>query len=45
MLEATALLAMLLRSRRVTSLRADLPVAPNVTLRPVGAVPATIEKR
>jgi cytochrome P450 len=45
MLEAITLLAMLLRSRRVTSLRPDLPVAPNVTLRPVGAVPATLEKR
>jgi cytochrome P450 len=45
MLEAVTLLAMLLRSRRVTALRADLPVAPNVTLRPVGAVPASLETR
>lgn len=45
MLEAITLLAMLLRSRRVTSLRPDLPVAPNVTLRPVGAVPAALKAR
>lgn len=45
MLEAVTLLAMLLRSRRVTALRPDLPVAPNVTLRPVGAVPASFETR
>ncbi len=45
MLEAVTLLAMLLRSRRVTSLRPDLPVAPNITLRPVDAVPAAFATR
>jgi cytochrome P450 len=45
MLEAVILLATLLRSRSVRSLRADLPVTPQVTLRPVGAVPVALTSR
>jgi cytochrome P450 len=45
MLEAVVLLATLMRARRVTSQRADLPVVPNITLRPVGAVPVAFARR
>jgi cytochrome P450 len=45
MLEAVTLLAALLRQRRVTSQRAELPVLPNITLRPVGQVPLAISRR
>jgi cytochrome P450 len=45
MLEAITLLALFLRGRRVTAQRRDLPVEPNVTVRPVGAVPVSLEKR
>ena len=45
MLEAVTLLAMLLRDRRVTSTKSDLPVQPNITLRPVGPVLAAFETR
>lgn len=45
LLEATVLLAHLLRQRRVVSLHAEIPVTPQVTLRPVGAVPATLTAR
>ncbi len=45
MLEAVTLLAELLRRRRVTALRADIPVTPNITLRPVGEVPLAFTAR
>ena len=45
MLEAVVLLAALLRRRRVTSLRAELPVTPQITLRPIGAVPVVLTAR
>ena len=45
MLEAVTLLATLLRTRRVRALRADVPVTPNITLRPVGQVPLALEPR
>jgi cytochrome P450 len=45
MLEAVVLLATLLRHRRVRSVRADIPVTPNITLRPVGQVPVSFETR
>lgn len=45
MLEATVLLAALLRSRRIIALRAALPVTPHITLRPVGAVPVRFDRR
>ncbi len=44
-LEAVALLATLLRARRVRSIRAEIPVTPNITLRPVGEVPLAFETR
>ncbi|MGH3716073.1 MAG: cytochrome P450 [Micromonosporaceae bacterium] len=45
MLEATILLAALLAKYRVTALRPELPMAPMVTLRPTGPVPARLELR
>ena len=44
-LEAVALLALLLRERRIRSLRPDLPVYPAITLRPVGEVPVAFDAR
>jgi cytochrome P450 len=45
MLEAVILLAALLRHRTVRSVRADLPVTPQITLRPVGDVPVALTAR
>lgn len=45
LLEAVVLLATLLRRWRVISSRADLPVTPNITLRPVGEVPVRFARR
>lgn len=45
MLEAVALLASLLRHHQVTSVRAEIPVTPNITLRPAGEVPVTFHPR
>jgi cytochrome P450 len=45
MLEAVTLLAAFLRRRRVTAQRAELPVMPNITLRPVGQVELAISRR
>jgi len=45
LLEATVLLAHLLRHRRIVATRAEIPVTPQVTLRPVGPVPATLTAR
>lgn len=45
MLEAVVLLATVLRQRRVRSISADLPVTPNITIRPVGDVPVAFTAR
>jgi cytochrome P450 len=45
MLEAVTLLAALLRRRKVTALRPDIPVEPNITLRPVGQVSLAFDRR
>lgn len=45
MLEAVTLLAALLRQRKVTARRADIPVTPDITLRPVGQVPLAFATR